>query len=114
MLLKVLNGCDFEDAGGLAPQERSLTRRWCSGEVLDDGIELLWGAFFLLAGVTADDGHFDIITADRVLHHVLQGLENHLLGLLEAHSRVVLFLDRLHGSLLASADGIGLPLSVGS
>ena len=66
------------------------------------------------AGVAANDCHFDIIAVDSVLHHVLQRLQDHLLGLVQRHSRVILFFQRRHGSLLTSTNRIGLPFSVGA
>ena len=64
------------------------------------------------AGVAANDSNFDIIAVDTVLHHVLQRLQDHLLGLFQRHSRVILFFQRRHGSLLTCTNRIGLPFSV--
>lgn len=95
---------------GLPPS--FLKSRCSSCEVFDDSIELVWGALLLLASIAADDGNLDIVATNGVLHHVFESLKDHLLSLVQAHRRVVLFLDRLHGSLLAGANRIRLPLSV--
>ena len=88
--------------------------RSCSRESIDDGLELLGSSALLDTGVAANDSDLDIIAVDTVLHNVLQRLKDHLLGLVQSHSRVILFFQRRHGCLLTCTNCIGLPFSVGA
>ena len=85
-----------------------------SGKSIDNGLELLGGFALHGARIAANDSDLDIIAVDTVLHNVLQRLKDHLLGLVQSHSRVILFFQRRHGCLLTCTNCIGLPFSVGA
>ena len=85
-----------------------------SGKSIDNGLELLGGFALHGACIAANDSDLDIIAVDTVLHNVLQCLQDHLLGFVQSHSRVILFFQRRHGCLLTCTNCIGLPFSVGA